>query len=135
MNSAGETLRSPSGQRASASSPCRAPVRRSTIGWKNVRRRRLADRLAQLGLERQPVDHAAMHAGVERPAAATALRLGVVHRDVGVADQLLAADPRVEVCAIPMLATIDSVRPSKLTGSAIACAGARGDLDRLRGRR
>ena len=47
------------------------------------------DRLLQLGLQLEPLDHALVHRRLEDAVAALAVALRHVHRDVGVAEQLL----------------------------------------------
>ena len=46
---------------------------------------------AQIGLELEALDRVLMHRGIEDGVAVTTRRLRPVHRDIGVADELVAA--------------------------------------------
>ena len=69
------------------------------------------DALAQLGLERQPAHRAGVHHRVEQLVAAAAGGLRAVHRDVGVAQQVVhRADTAGRPARCPMLADAYSSR-------------------------
>ena len=112
-----------------------APVLRSTIGWKNVRRRRCSIAWRRWVSQRHAVDEALVHAVVEHRAAPAAEALGGVHGDVGVAQQHLGGDDPIEVVGDPDAA--DDLQRAPLEqhrlGQELTDAGA--DLHRLRRRR
>ena len=99
-------------QRASASTPTVAPVvevdDRLVVGHQLA----AGERLAQLGLEPEPLDGAGVHVVLVGLEAALAAALGGVHGEVGVAQELLAA--RCPACAkaMPMLTLADTSVPS-----------------------
>ena len=79
-------------QRTSASAATKPPVSSDTIGWKYKRELVALDRQAQLLLEAVALEHLGAHADVEDLEGPLARGLGLVHRDVGVADQVLGRD-------------------------------------------
>ena len=86
----------------------------------------LLDRLAQIGLQRHPVDDPLMHAVIEDRAAAAPVALGVVHGDVGVAQQLVGSDDPVEVvgdadAGATILARAARTRPARRSPRTGAC--------------
>ena len=81
-------------QRTSASTEIVLPVARSTIGWYWTISSRSVDRALELGLEAVAADDRVAHRGREHREAALAGLLGLVHGDVGVAQQLLDATSR-----------------------------------------
>ena len=75
-------------QRSSASAPMMRPLRRSTFGWYADHELVALERAAQLALQHQAFDRRRIHLRrVEREGIAAVL-LRVVHRRVGVADQV-----------------------------------------------
>ena len=75
-------------QRSSASAPMMRPLRRSTLGWYLIVELVALQRAPQLALEHQALDRRGVHLrGVEGEGVAAVL-LGVVHRRIGVAQQV-----------------------------------------------
>ena len=76
-------------QRQSASKPVISPVPDAQDRLVEHLHAARLDRAPQVGLEVEPRDDVAVHLRVEHRVARLAVRLGAVHGDVGVADQLL----------------------------------------------
>ena len=82
-------------QRTSASTPSSSVVFRSMIGWNSRKNSLAGQRLVQVVLEPQALAQLLLHARVEHDVPALAGGLGVVHRDVGVAQHVLGVVARL----------------------------------------
>ena len=75
-------------QRSSASAPTTRPLRRVHLGLIQDHQFVAFQRAPQLALQHQPLDRGGIHFGHVEGAGIAAVLLGVVHRRIGVADQI-----------------------------------------------